>query len=87
MANLIEFMGASVEGSGEDKVYTPRGVIFVNPDWVNAFYDHHIITGNNSIRVMEDAADICRKLSGSTPLDVRVRMAAIEKDVFKDLGK
>ena len=85
MANLIEFMGATVEGTDEDKVYTPRGAIYINPDRVNAFYDHHILTENNNIRVMEDAAEICRKLRGIQTLDDRVRMAAIEKPFFKDL--
>lgn len=87
MAELVEFMGASVEGSDEDKVYTPRGAIYINPDRVNAFYDHHILTENNNIRVMEDAAEICRKLRDIPPLDDRVRMAAIEKEIFRNFGR
>ena len=75
---LVEFLGATFTEIDGVREYSPRGKIFINPDRVNAVYDHCIITGNNQIRVMETIDEIKEKL-GMTGL------AAIEKHYWKNL--
>lgn len=75
---LIEFEGASVSVLDGVKEYTPRGKIFINPDRVQAIYDHTIITGDNQIRVMEDIDKIRMKLGMTGKL-------AIENGLWKEV--
>ena len=57
---LIKFDGATFDS--DSATYEPRGPILVNPDHIDAAYDHTILIQGHKIRVMDDLEHILAKL-------------------------
>ena len=59
---LVRFDGAKkVERDGET-VYRPLGNVYVDTNHVSFFYDHTIVADGKTVVVMDDEAEIYRKL-------------------------
>ena len=65
LTKFVTFQGAAVtfaDDANELPVYKPRGEITLNPERIDAVYDHTIIIGGHKIRVMENYEEIKRKV-------------------------
>ena len=62
---LVQFHGASCDDSTGERVYTDRGPVWVNPEYVTCAYDHTVMLPDSKIRVMESGEEIKQCLTVS----------------------
>lgn len=62
---MVKFEGATMTLDDDgNRVYSPRGPIWINPAMVAGVYDHTILVGVHKVRVMEELPVIVARLSG-----------------------